>query len=122
MASEVSIKRVYDPSTQADGRRILVDRIWPRGLTKEKAGIALWLKEVAPSTELRKWYGHEPAKWPEFRERYLEELARDPAALQRLRAEAAAGRTTLVFAAHDAERSNAAVLVEALSHIHADKE
>ena len=122
MASEVSIKRVYDPSTQADGRRILVDRIWPRGLTKEKAGIALWLKEVAPSTELRKWYGHEPAKWPEFRERYLEELARDPAALQRLRAEAAAGRTTLVFAAHDAERSNAAVLVEALSHIHAGKE
>jgi len=70
----MKIKRVYEKADIEDGTRILVDRLWPRGLTKEKAAIDLWLKEIAPSTELRKWFGHEPAKWNEFRERYIQEL------------------------------------------------
>ena len=122
MTARLSIKRVYEPVGDSDGRRILVDRIWPRGLTKEKASVDLWLKDVAPSTELRKWYGHDAEKWAEFRERYMHELRLAPDALDRLRREIAGGPSTLVFAAHDAARSNAAVLVEALGAIHAEKE
>ncbi len=71
----IQIKRVYDEPAKDDGYRVLVDRIWPRGLTKEKAKVDLWLKDIAPSTPLRKWFGHDPARWPEFRERYAKELA-----------------------------------------------
>ena len=99
-----------------DGLRVLVERLWPRGLSKARAHIDLWLKDVAPSTELRKWYGHEPARFAEFRRRYEAELAAEPArsALARLREMVERERVTLVFAAHDPELSNAAVLRDLL--------
>ncbi len=110
----ISIKRVYEPASRADGKRILVDRIWPRGLTKAEAGVDLWLKEVAPSTELRKWFGHDPEKWAEFQRKYREELKGNPA-LAELRAAVKEGKATLVFAAKDAEHCNALVLQQLLS-------
>lgn len=99
-----------------DGLRVLVERLWPRGLSKARAHIDLWLKDVAPSTELRKWYGHEPARFAEFRRRYEAELAAEPArsALARLREMVERERVTLVFSAHDPELSNAAVLRDLL--------
>ena len=99
-----------------DGLRVLVERLWPRGLSKARTHIDLWLKDVAPSTELRKWYGHEPARFAEFRRRYEAELAAEPArsALARLRGLVERERVTLVFAAHDPELSNAAVLRDLL--------
>lgn len=108
----VAIKRAYDEATPADGTRVLIDRLWPRGVSKEKAKIDLWLKDVAPSAELRTWYGHDPAKYDEFRRRYLAELAQEPgkSGIARLRDMAAKGPVTLVFAAHDAEHANANVL------------
>lgn len=112
MKRHIAIKHVYDPPSPADGKRVLVDRIWPRGLRKDAAALDAWVKEVAPSTALRKWYGHEPARWPEFRRRYRAELAENPDALAELKALAASGTTTLLYAAHDGEHSNAAVLKE----------
>lgn len=110
----VSIKRVYEPASQSDGKRILVDRIWPRGLTKAEAKVDLWLKEVAPSTELRKWFGHDPEKWLEFQRRYRAELKGNPA-LAELKMAASEGKTTLLFAAKDEEHCNAVVLQGLLS-------
>lgn len=110
----IKIKRVYDPPEAADGRRILVDRIWPRGLTKEKARIDEWQKELAPSAELRTWFGHDPEKWEEFRARYREELVNHTEFLETLRKEAKRQAITLVFAAKDADRNNAAALKEIL--------
>ncbi|BDV44887.1 hypothetical protein GURASL_38100 [Geotalea uraniireducens] len=110
----VRIKRVYDEPAAADGLRILVDRLWPRGLTKEKARLDAWLKELAPSDELRKWFGHDPARWEEFRERYRQELAGRPESMARLRALAGQGPVTLLFAAHDVAHNNAVVLKELL--------
>lgn len=110
----VRIKRVYDEPAAADGLRVLVDRLWPRGLTKEKARLDDWLKELAPSDELRKWFGHDPARWEEFRERYRQELAGRPESMARLRALAGKGPVTLLFAAHDAAHNNAVVLKELL--------
>ena len=89
--TSIRIKRAYEEPDEGDGTRILVDRLWPRGLTKEKARVDLWLKDVAPSTELRKWFAHDPAKWAEFRTRYLEELKKDKEQLSLLRQEAAKG-------------------------------
>jgi uncharacterized protein YeaO (DUF488 family) len=109
----VFIKRVYDPPGPADGRRVLVDRLWPRGLKKQAAQIDLWLKTVAPSTELRRWFGHDPARWPEFRKRYRAELADNPA-LEELRRLARQGRVTLLYAARDPNHNNAVVLRELL--------
>lgn len=108
----VAIKRAYDEAEPADGTRVLIDRLWPRGVSKEKAKIDLWLKDVAPSTELRTWYGHDPAKYDEFRRRYLDELSHEPgkSGMARLRALAEQGPVTLVFAAHDAAHANATVL------------
>jgi uncharacterized protein YeaO (DUF488 family) len=108
----VRIKRDYEQPAAGDGTRVLVDRLWPRGLTKERAHIDLWLNEVAPSTELRRWYGHDPMKFAEFRQRYLEQLREDPgrSAIERLRALALQGPITLLFAARDVEHSEAAVL------------
>lgn len=108
----VTIKRAYDGPAPQDGTRVLVDRLWPRGVSKDKAKIDLWLKDVAPSADLRAWYGHDPAKYDEFRRRYLEELAREPgkSAMARLRELAAQGPLTLVFAARDTEHANATVL------------
>src|ERR1700761_9116634 len=88
---DVRIKRVYEPRSEQDGKRILVDRLWPRGLSKEKAAVDLWLKDVAPSTELRKWFAHDPARWTEFRRRYEEELKQTPAPLRSLTLESQSG-------------------------------
>jgi uncharacterized protein YeaO (DUF488 family) len=114
----VAIKRVYDEPQPDDGRRVLIDRIWPRGLSKERAHVDLWLKEVAPSTELRKWFGHDPEKFAEFRTRYEAELSSGPAqeALTQLRDLAEQGPLTLLFAAHDTEHNNAVVLRDLLTH------
>ena len=108
--SQVQLKRAYDPPTPRDGTRILVDRLWPRGVKKAKARIDIWLKDVAPSTTLRQWFGHDPARWSEFRRRYRAELKRQPEALARLRALARQGRVTLVFGARDARHNQAVVL------------
>lgn len=119
MASEarsVTLKRVYETPDAADGMRVLVERLWPRGLSKERAHVDLWLREVAPSAELRRWYGHDPARFAEFRRRYEAELGDEPAraALKRLRELVSSQRVTLVFAAHDAALSNVAVLADLL--------
>jgi uncharacterized protein YeaO (DUF488 family) len=114
----VRLGRVYDDPSPEDGRRVLVDRIWPRGLAKARAGIDEWAKDVAPSTELRRWYGHEPARFEEFRRRYQAELAEPQrqAALRHLRELARSGPLTLVTATRDVDHSQAAVLVEHLRH------
>ena len=109
----VSIKRVYETPTAADGRRVLVDRLWPRGMTKQAARIDLWLKDVAPSAELRRWYEHDPEKWLEFRERYRSDLQGNPA-LAELRELSRKGRMTLVYAARDEDRNHAVVLRDIL--------
>jgi uncharacterized protein YeaO (DUF488 family) len=114
----VAIKRAYAAPAPTDGTRVLVDRLWPRGLSKEQARVDLWLKDVAPSTPLRQWYGHDPAKFAAFRARYLQELDAAPerVALQQVRELAHKGPVTLVFGARDAEHSEAAVLQDRLSH------
>jgi len=111
---DVRLKRVYDPADAADGTRVLVDRIWPRGLKKADARIDRWLKELAPSTELRRWFGHDPDRWPEFRRRYRAELAERPETLAELETAVRAGPVTLLFAAKDRERNNAVALRELL--------
>ncbi|MDE2513276.1 MAG: DUF488 family protein [Alphaproteobacteria bacterium] len=113
--SRVQLKRAYDPPSPRDGTRILVDRLWPRGIRKAKARIDLWLKDVAPSTVLRQWFGHDPARWSEFRRRYRAELRRQPDALAQLRALARRGRVTLVFGARDERRNQAVVLKDLLA-------
>src|SRR5690606_26758552 len=115
MARKIQLKRAYDPPAKSDGYRVLVDALWPRGIAKAELA-AEWHKELAPSAALRKWYGHDVARWPEFRERYLAELA-DPARQDSLAALLRAGGRgplTLVYAARDTEHNNAAVLREAL--------
>lgn len=112
---EVNLKRAYEPPAPRDGTRILVDRLWPRGVKKAKARIDLWLKDVAPSTALRKWFGHDPARWSEFRRRYRAELKRQPEAFAQLRALARHGRVTLVFGARDGRRNQAVVLKSMLA-------
>lgn len=113
---EVRLRRVYDDPSPEDGTRVLVDRIWPRGLAKARAGIDEWAKEVAPSTELRRWYGHDPGRFEEFRRRYRVELAESQrqAAVRHLRELARSGPLTLVTATRDVDHSQAAVLVEHL--------
>jgi uncharacterized protein YeaO (DUF488 family) len=113
----VAIKRVYDQPEPGDGTRILVDRLWPRGLSKERAKVDAWLKEVAPSNDLRKWFGHDPEKFAEFRRRYEAELASESGqeALARLRDLSRQGPVTLVFAAHDSEHNDAVVLRDVLA-------
>lgn len=110
----IRIKRVYDPPAADDGWRVLVDRLWPRGVVKDAAQIDEWLKVIAPSDELRKWFSHDPAKWEEFRCRYREELQREKALLERLSRKARQGTVTLLFAARDEEHNNAVVLRELL--------
>jgi len=110
------VKRIYEPAERADGTRILVDRLWPRGLTKEAAAIDHWAKAVAPSNELRTWYAHDPAKWPEFRRRYNAELAANPAALAELRSHLGSGPATLLYQSKEAEINNAVALREYLEH------
>lgn len=105
----IRLKRVYEAPEASDGKRVLVDRLWPRGVSKEKAKIDHWLKDVAPSTELRKWFGHDPAKWGEFQKRYRAELKGSPA-LAELKQLASRSPTTLVYAAADEEHNNAVLL------------
>ena len=108
----IRIKRIYEPAARGDGWRVLVDRLWPRGLSKEKAGIDLWLRDVAPSSALRVWFGHEPARWPEFRARYHAELRTNPEALAPLLRKARTGTLTLLYSARD-ERFNQAAALKA---------
>lgn len=106
----IRVKRVYEQPSPDDGLRVLVERLWPRGLTKERAAVDLWLKDAAPSPELRQWFGHDPARWEEFQERYRRELRERPAAVSLLRQKAAEGPVTLVYAARDEEHNGAVVL------------
>src|SRR5690606_3087681 len=112
--SASKLKRVYEEPEQSDGTRVLVDRVWPRGLTKDRAAIDVWLKEVAPSTELRKWFGHDPERWEEFRRRYREELAMREGELEKLRELEQAGLITLLYGARDEAHNQAVVLQEML--------
>lgn len=116
MTKAVGFKRIYDEASPQDGTRVLVDRVWPRGLPKQEAHLDLWEKDVAPSTDLRKWYGHEEAKFKEFRQRYTAELSEPErkAALKRLRGLADKGPVTLLTATKDLEHSQAAVLAQLL--------
>jgi|SRR5437667_5342001 uncharacterized protein YeaO (DUF488 family) len=109
-ARGIRLKRAYLPATASDGTRILVDRLWPRGVRKSDAAIDLWIKSIAPSTALRKWFGHDPARWPEFRRRYAAELRDHPDELAELRARARRRTVTLVFAARDELHNDAVVL------------
>lgn len=111
-SDKLRIKRIYEASDEADGTRVLVDRVWPRGMTKERAAVDLWLKEIAPSPALRKWFGHDPQRWPEFRSRYRAELDRNTAAVGRLLELVMKGRVTLLYGAHDVAHNHAVVLME----------
>lgn len=111
----MNLKRVYEKPEMEDGIRILVDRLWPRGLTKEKACIDLWLKDIAPSTELRKWFGHDPAKWEQFKELYHRELEANVEPVSLLKDQLKKGMVTLLYAAKDVEHNEALVLKEWLS-------
>lgn len=110
----INIKRVYEEQSSDDGQRILIDRLWPRGLTKEKAKIDLWLKEIAPSTQLRQWFGHDPNKWNEFQKRYRAELEKNKEIVSELVTQLKKGKTTLVYSAKDEEHNDAVVLKEYL--------
>ncbi len=113
----VKIKRIYDPASPDDGKRILIDRLWPRGIKKEEAKIDEWLRDIAPSTELRKWFSHDPEKWQEFKKRYKRELTDKEELLRKLKVEAKKGTITLLFAAKDTKHMNAAVLKEVLDKL-----
>jgi uncharacterized protein YeaO (DUF488 family) len=112
--TKIRLKRAYDPPSDDDGTRILVERLWPRGVSKDEAAIALWLKEVAPSAELRNWYGHDPDRWEEFRKHYRAELDRKGDLLDDLKQKIKSGPVTFVFAAKDEEHNSAVVLKEYL--------
>ena len=111
---DVRIKRIYEKPAGSDGTRVLVDRLWPRGVSKEGAAIAQWFREIAPSTELRRWFNHDVARWNAFRQRYAAELDAKDAPLEELRGLARAGRLTLVFAARDEQHNDAVVLRDVL--------
>ncbi|OGT99638.1 MAG: hypothetical protein A2X80_13000 [Geobacteraceae bacterium GWB2_52_12] len=112
----IRIKRIYDPPSDTDGYRVLVDRLWPRGISRENAQIDAWLKEIAPGDQLRRWYGHDPTRWLKFREHYLEELSGHSEVASELRQKAKTVTVTLLFAAKDIEHNNAVVLKEFLEH------
>ncbi len=106
----IRVKRVYEPVDPSDGERYLVERLWPRGVRREALQLTAWLRDVAPSDALRRWYGHDPARWPEFQRRYRAELLANPAAWQPLLEAARRGVVTLLFSARDTERNSAVVL------------
>lgn len=114
MAADVAIKRVYEAPDNADGQRVLVDRLWPRGVAKKDAALALWLKEIAPSDDLRKWFGHDPERWAEFQKRYRAELDANKETVAQLRGVLREGKVTLLYGAHDEVHNNAAALKEYL--------
>lgn len=110
----IQLERAYDASSSTDETRFLVERLWPRGVKKTSLHIQDWLKDVAPSTELRKWFSHDPAKWDEFRRRYIAELEANPEAWERLVEAARGGVVTLIYSSHDTEHNNAVALEEFL--------
>jgi uncharacterized protein YeaO (DUF488 family) len=110
--SNVRLKRAYEPAAADDGTRILIDRLWPRGISKERAAIDQWMKDIAPSTQLRKWFGHDPARWEEFRRRYAKEVRQHADLLEQLRALARQGQITLVYSARDEKHNDAVELRE----------
>jgi uncharacterized protein YeaO (DUF488 family) len=114
----IRLKRAYEEPSIEDGERILVDRLWPRGLTKQRAKIDLWMKDIAPSTELRKWFGHDPKRWKEFSKRFLVELKQKKELVNELKKKARIGTVTLVYAARDEEHNEALVLKKLLSSRH----
>lgn len=111
---DIRLKRAYEPASAGDGYRVLVDRLWPRGVSKERAGLDEWDKELAPSSELREWFGHAPDRFPEFRRRYIDELRANRPRLRELRRRTRTGTLTLVYSAHDSEHNDAVVLAEVL--------
>ena len=111
---QINVKRVYEPTSKTDGFRVLVDRVWPRGVTKQRANVDLWLKSVAPSTQLRKWFDHDPRKWSEFKNRYFAELDAGPPGLDELVSRATASAVTLIFSARNEEYNQAVALREYL--------
>ena len=111
----IRIKRTYEPYARGDGRRLLVERLWPRGMKKEALRVDAWLKEVAPSTKLRQWFGHRPERWAEFRRRYAKELAANPDAWAPILDASRHGTVTLLYSAHDIEHNGAVVLREFLA-------
>jgi uncharacterized protein YeaO (DUF488 family) len=113
-AAHLLLKRAYKPPAPEDGVRILIDRLWPRGLSKAKAAVDHWMKDIAPSAGLRKWFGHDTDRWPEFRRRYRDELREHPALLDQIRDLASERPVTLVFGAHDEQHNDAIVLREVL--------
>jgi uncharacterized protein YeaO (DUF488 family) len=115
MTKDIHIKRVYDPATSDDGARVLVDRVWPRGISKEAAELTLWLKNIAPTTQLRKWLGHDPSRWAEFRRRYHLELEANQDAIKQLHEIMKKRRVTLIYSAHDQEHNQAVALAEYLT-------
>jgi len=114
---DIEIRRVYEPPEPTDGTRILVDRLWPRGLSKEAAKINYWSKEIAPSTELRRWYGHDPEKWSEFKSRYFEELNSNPEGVEELLRHARKGRVTFLYSSKEERLNNAVALKEYLESL-----
>ncbi|CAN5855073.1 DUF488 domain-containing protein [soil metagenome] len=110
----IRLKRIYEAPAKADGYRVLVDRMWPRGISKDDAKVDLWLKEIAPSSELRKWFAHDPEKWDEFKRRYFRELEGHPQNCNQLAGKATKSTVTLLFAAKDVQFNNAAALKEYL--------
>lgn len=121
-SENVKLKRAYETPSRTDGTRVLIDRLWPRGVKKTDAKIDEWMKDIAPSTALRKWFGHDPDRWPEFQGRYEAEVRQHPEHLERLRTLAREGPLTLVFSAHDEAHNDAVVLREMIlghrSHKH----
>jgi uncharacterized protein YeaO (DUF488 family) len=110
MAFDLAVKRIYEPPAPDDGQRVLVDRIWPRGVRKENAALTLWLKDIAPSDDLRTWFGHRPERWAEFQQRYAAELDGNGEAVAQLRSLLREGKVTLLYGAHDEAHNNAVAL------------
>ncbi len=108
----IHIKRIYEPANEGDGARILVDRLWPRGVSKSEARIDLWLKDIAPSTGLRRWFGHDPNKWSEFRRRYQDELERNSNVVDEIKERIGQSTATLLYGAKDVEHNHAIVLMD----------
>lgn len=117
MTGQLRIKRIYEPASRTDGQRVLVDRIWPRGISRDAARLTLWLKEIAPTAELRKWFGHVPERWPVFQKRYRDELAANTEAVVRLRAMLQQGDVTLLYGARDTQHNQAVVIRDYLAGI-----
>ena len=113
-AGDIKLKRAYEPPSAGDGTRVLIDRLWPRGISKQKAKLDYWMKDIAPSTELRKWFGHDPKRWAEFRRRYTAELREHPDLIAELRSLARKSPITLVYAAYDKSHNDAVVLRDVL--------